>query len=76
MIVVREGNVPNKKIVEVLGAIEATAGIMSINPSKKARKKLEKMAEEIGANAIISYSIKKDFLDTGALAAGTAVIIS
>ena len=75
MIVVREATIPNKKIIQVLWAIEATAGIMSINPSKKARRKLEKIAEELGANAIISYTIKKDFLDTGALATGTAVIV-
>jgi len=75
MIVVREDTIPNKKIMQVVGAIEASGGALALNPVKSARKKLEKEAEKLGANAIINYKMKKEVLGLGALASGTAVIV-
>jgi hypothetical protein len=75
MIVVAEEEVPKRKIIKVLGAIEASPGPLALNSVKSARKRLEKEAEELGANAIINYKIKTQVLGLGTLASGTAVII-
>ncbi|MGC9308558.1 MAG: heavy metal-binding domain-containing protein [Thermoplasmatota archaeon] len=75
MIVVREDSIPDKRIVDVLGAIEANSGALAVNTVKSARKRLEKQAENMGANAIINYKIKKEIMGLGALATGTAVVV-
>ncbi len=59
MIVSTTDTIPGKKIVKMLGLVEASSGFLALtlapNPEKDARKKLEKKAEQLGANAILVY---------------------
>ena len=73
MIVSTTDTIPGKKIVKMIGAIEARCSHFVLNEAKSAQKNLEKKAEKLGANAIVGFRIEK--ISGVAHAYGTAVIV-
>ena len=69
MLIVTTNDIPGKKIVKVLGLVEARCNYFVRNEEKSARDNLEKKAREMGANAIVGYNYYK------MKARGTAVVI-
>ena len=72
MIVVTTDAIPGKKIVKVIGAIDARCSIFVLNEVKSAQSNLEKKAEKLGANAVVGFKIEK--VSGVAHAYGTAVV--
>lgn len=73
MIVSTTDTIAGKKVVKMLGAIDARCSMFVLNEAKSAQKNLEKKAEEMGANAVIGYKIEK--ISGVAHAIGTAVVV-
>ncbi len=73
MIVTTTDTIPGKKIVNVIGAIDARCSRFVLNEAKSAQKNLEKEAEKLGATAIIGFRIEK--ISGVAHAYGTAAVV-
>ncbi len=61
MIVSTMETIPGKKIIKVLGVINARNNPLgfSLNMAKNAQKYLEKEAEKLGANAIVGFKTER-----------------
>jgi uncharacterized protein YbjQ (UPF0145 family) len=71
MIVVTTDTIPGKKIVKVIGVVDARCSMFVLNEVKSAQDNLEKKAEKLGANAIVGFKVEK--VSGVAHAYGTAV---
>ena len=78
MIVSTIDTIPRKKNVDMLGMVEVKSGIFALNTEKDAKNKLEKKAEQLGANAIVGYRSEKvysPFRPDYVRSYGTAVVV-
>jgi uncharacterized protein YbjQ (UPF0145 family) len=79
MIVVSTDTIPGKRIVKVLGAIQARNNpfAFTFNMAKNAQENLEKEARKLGANAIVGFRMERQQHRRRVtyFAYGTAVIV-